>query len=140
FLTADQIAEMNGLSKTSSERIQAAIIYALQQSSLDGHVYLPEEQCVARTLQVLQVETLTEEDVQEKVDEQAELKRGVKEEANIYLPSLYYAEDQFARHVERRLNKRVDLEVTDAELMRYIGELAAEESLNYGEEQFYAIL
>src|SRR5699024_4894510 len=65
FLTADQITEMNGLRKTSSERIQAAIIYALQQSSLDGHVYLPEEQCVARTLQVLQVETLTEEDVQE---------------------------------------------------------------------------
>lgn len=140
FLTADQIAEMNGLSKTSSERIQAAIIYALQQSSLDGHVYLPEEQCVARTLQVLQVETLTEEDVQEKVDELAQLKRVVKEEANIYLPSLYYAEDQFARHVERILNKRVDLEVTDAELMRYIGELEDEEALNYGEEQFYAIL
>ncbi len=52
---------------------------------------------------------------------------------------LYYAEDQFSSHIKRILSKEIETDVTDAELMKLIGEIEEEESLSYGEEQFEAI-
>lgn len=139
FLTADKIAEMNGINKTSENRIQAAIIYALQQSVLDGHVYLPIDECIKNTLAILQIEELIEDDIDQHIKDLDATKKVIVQRENVYLPSLYYAEDQFSAHVKRILNRRVDTDVTDAELMRLIGDIEDKENISYGEEQFRAI-
>lgn len=43
FQMADQIAQQNGISTTHPNRIGAGCVYVLQQSILDGHVFLPLE-------------------------------------------------------------------------------------------------
>src|SRR5690625_62733 len=139
FLTADKIAEMNEISKTSEHRIQAAIVYALQQSVLDGHVFLPNEECIKHSLAILQVEQLTEDDIVQQLNELDKNKKVIVQQDNVYLRSLYYAEDQFTAHVKRIINRRVEMDITDAELMQLIGELEDKENISYGEEQFRAI-
>lgn len=139
FLMADKIAEINGLSKTDDHRIRASCIYALQLSVLDGHVYFPLDECIQKMQDILKVPSLTKDDLNVFLDELAENKKIIIKENNIYLPSLYYAEEQFSSHVKRIMEKEVQTKVTDAELMKIIGEIEEEEFLSYGEDQFTAI-
>src|SRR5699024_8267413 len=61
FLTADKIAEINGMDKQNEHRLRASCIYALQQSVLDGHVYLPLEECIERMHAILLLDSVTNE-------------------------------------------------------------------------------
>ncbi len=54
FKTADEIAEKAGILVDSDYRIRSGILYALSQSAADGNTYLPMEELIARTVQVLQ--------------------------------------------------------------------------------------
>lgn len=139
FLTADKIAEINGMSKTDANRISASCIHVLELATLDGHVYLPLNQCIAKMLEILQVHALTVDELKEQVTLFAEDKKVILEADNVYLPSLYYAEEGFTRHIKRIMEDEIVTVTPDAELMKMIGEIEEEESLNYGEEQFEAI-
>src|SRR5699024_6291944 len=57
----------------------------------------------------------------------------------VFLPSLYYAEDGFASHIKRLLEKPIEHQTSLAELMKIIGKIEEAEILNYGKEQFNAI-
>ncbi|GGN55125.1 MULTISPECIES: SF1B family DNA helicase RecD2 [Oceanobacillus] len=138
FQSADQIARMNGLSMDHPNRIGAGCIFVLQKSIQDGHVYLPYDQCVREMIQVLGFE-LTEQIIQERLEQLNTEKKIIISEGNIYLPSLYYAEDGFAAHISRIMNKKIESETTLAELMKITGEIEEEEILSYGKEQFDAI-
>lgn len=139
FLTADKIAEINGMSKTDENRISASCLYVLEQATLDGHVYLPMKECIDKMNAILQVYSLTEEALMEQVSLFSEADKVVIENNNVYLPSLYYAETGFTTHIHRIMEENVDTVTPDAELMKMIGEIEEEEALNYGEEQFEAI-
>jgi len=56
FLTADRIAEKLGVSKDSSMRAEAGILYVLSQLAEDGHVYYPYEPLIKKCLEILQVD------------------------------------------------------------------------------------
>ena len=56
FLTADKIGELNGIAKTDENRIRASCIHALQLSVLEGHVYLPLEECALNMKNVLRTD------------------------------------------------------------------------------------
>lgn len=56
FLTADRIAEKMGFDKQSTERAQAGLIYALHEFSDEGHVFVPQEQLLSKTRELLDVE------------------------------------------------------------------------------------
>src|SRR5690606_5250650 len=60
-------------------------------------------------------------------------------QGNVYLPSLYYAEDGFASSIKRIIMQQVEEETTLADLMKIIGQIEEEEVLSYGKEQFAAI-
>ena len=53
FKTADEIAGKVGIRVDSEYRIKSGILYALLQASLDGNTYLPMEQLVKRTSELL---------------------------------------------------------------------------------------
>jgi len=139
FPTADKIAQYNGISKTDPNRIQASCIYALQLSVLEGHVYLPIEKCMDEMIRILNVPSLMEEELMEHINQISKQENVIVQGNNVYLPSLYYAEENFSSHVKRIMEHNVEIEVTDAELMKLIGKTEDEEAISYGVEQFDAI-
>ncbi|OKI04578.1 helicase [Streptomyces sp. CB02923] len=57
FLTADRIAQAVGIPHDSPDRVKAGLQYALSQSADQGHCYLPEEDLIAASVKLLQVDT-----------------------------------------------------------------------------------
>src|SRR5699024_2348877 len=96
---------------------------ALQMSVLDGHVYLPLDECVASMQAVLRADSVTEDMILEQIEQLSNEKVIILKDGFVYLKSLYYAEDQFSSHIKRILDKSIDTNVTDAELMKLIGEI-----------------
>lgn len=139
FQTADEIARRNGLSATHPNRIGAGCIYVLQKNIQHGHVFLPMEYCARSVLQLLPASGLTENLVHERLKELNKEKKVIISEGNVYLPSLYYAEDGFASHLKRVMEKPVERETSAAELMKITGEIEEAETISYGKEQFEAI-
>lgn len=56
FVTADSIAQNLGFAQDSELRVQAGILYVLQQLAEEGHVYYPYEELVEKCCQILQVD------------------------------------------------------------------------------------
>ena len=56
FKTADEIAEKIGIHSDSDFRIRSGIFYVLLQAVADGHIYLPKEELLRRTMLLLEVE------------------------------------------------------------------------------------
>jgi exodeoxyribonuclease V alpha subunit len=55
FLTADKIARALGIPSDSPERIAAGLLYALNQASDEGHVFLPTSELVKSGVELLDV-------------------------------------------------------------------------------------
>ncbi|MHA6252158.1 SF1B family DNA helicase RecD2 [Oceanobacillus sp. CAU 1775] len=139
FQTADRIAAANGISMTHPNRIGAGCIFVIQKSIQDGHVYLPIDDCVAEVYQLLGLYQLEKEVILERLEALNAEKKVIVIDKNVYLPSLYYAEDNFAGNLNRIIRKPVESETTLAELLKITGEIEEEEVLSYGKEQFNAI-
>ncbi len=58
FLTADRIAQQLGMAKNAPERLAAGLVYALSQASLEGHLFLPDDDLVDRARALLEEESL----------------------------------------------------------------------------------
>ncbi|MGE3175358.1 MAG: ATP-dependent RecD-like DNA helicase [Planctomycetota bacterium] len=56
FRTADRLAHQLGIAPDAPERLRAALVHVLQNAGKDGHCYLPEEELVRRTAELLQCE------------------------------------------------------------------------------------
>jgi len=56
FKTADRIAQDLGLSSDHPSRIEAGLIFTLNEMSNDGHVYAPQETLIERVTQLLEVD------------------------------------------------------------------------------------
>jgi len=56
FVIADSIAQNLGFAKDSEVRVQAGILYVLQQLAEEGHVYYPYEPLVEKCREILQVD------------------------------------------------------------------------------------
>lgn len=139
FQTADRIARANGISMTHPNRIGAGCIFELQKSISDGHVYLPINQCVSQVFQLLGLYNMEKEVIIERLEELNSEKKVIIRDGNVYLPSLYYAEDGFVSNLNRIMKKSVETESTLAELMKITGEIEEDEVLSYGKDQFNAI-
>lgn len=139
FLTADKIGQMNEIEKTNEERIRASCYYALELGASEGHVYLPQSECIERMKQILKTDDITDERIEAQIDALAEEKKIVKTDGRLYLPSLYYAEVKFSENVLDMIKQTEEMEASEAELLKIIGEIEEEESLHYGAEQYEAI-
>lgn len=141
FQRADEVAKMNNLPMNHPSRIQAACIYVIQQSMLDGHVFLPLKECLTAVDNLLHGKRsgITMENISKELIELEANNRLVVQESNIYLPNLYHAEYGFCSQVKRILTEEIEEETPLAELMKIIGKIEEEETLSYGKEQFTAI-
>ena len=56
FVTADTIAGQLGFEKTSEKRLEAGIIYVLEKTSEEGHVYYPKDLLFEKCSDILEVD------------------------------------------------------------------------------------
>ena len=86
FKTVDELALQLGIKENSSERIEAALYYILQQASQEGHLYLPEEELLKNMEALLNFEL-------EGIPTDTNL---VREDQKIYLPFFHRLESEAA--------------------------------------------
>ncbi|MEU1074874.1 MULTISPECIES: ATP-dependent RecD-like DNA helicase [unclassified Streptomyces] len=116
FLTADRIAQAVGIPHDSPERVKAGLQYALSQSTDQGHCFLPEEQLIADSVKLLQVDTgLVIDCLGELVAEEGVVRepvpgpQGGAERVNaVYLVPFHRAEFSLAAQVVRLLRTGED--------------------------------
>lgn len=111
FKTADEIAKRIGIGYDSDYRIKAGIQYVLLQANGEGHIYLPENELITRTRNILTVDT---ESIERQITNlNLEKKIIISEEDNtklIYLAVFYYMELNIARMLHD-LNIQYDYDV-----------------------------
>lgn len=124
FKTADRLAQSFGLADDHPSRIEAGVVYALDEITNDGHVYAPQAQLVDRATALLGVPAAQVEPAVERLLQTEHIQREtvpfaagdadaipaaphVAEEGKpysrvaVYLSPLYYAEIGVARRLAR---------------------------------------
>lgn len=98
FKIADAIAQKAGFYTDSEYRIRAGVLYTLQQSSSQGHCYLPENELVEKTAALLMVEsTMVSNQIDALTMNKEILIEEVGGERRLYSSTLYYMEMNCAR-------------------------------------------
>ncbi len=104
FKTADEIAEKAGILVDSDYRIRSGILYALSQASMDGNTYLPMDELISRTIQVLQTRPGYEISVDNIKTHISNLvmdrKLVCKNDTDVYAANYYYEEQSCAVMLE----------------------------------------
>lgn len=138
FKIADEIAVKAGILSDSGFRIKAGILYILLNASAEGHVYLPEEELIKRSAQMLLIS-------QDKVTEyfmelMLEKRIIVKEELgrkNIYGTSFYYMELNCARML---LDLNISCQIEEAGVLRRMKAIEKKEKIELDHQQRTAIM
>ena len=111
FLTADKIARDLGLPPDSPHRMAAGVVYALNEATNDGHVFLPRHELVERAGGLLRLTEPVPHGIEDAIDNLYgwqeiiidDVPEGNVTQEVIYLPSLYYAESGVARKLRQIL-------------------------------------
>lgn len=105
FKTADRIARLMGLPPDHPRRMEAGVVYTLNQALEDGHLYLPELELVEKATELLEVAPA---DISAAIDRAAAAELVIRERVpsdggepvlGIYLPAFYRSEVGIARRL-----------------------------------------
>jgi exodeoxyribonuclease V alpha subunit len=114
FKTADKIAQNLGLPKEHPSRIEAGIIYAIQESINEGHVYIPQNELMDRATELLQTDASHIDQGLKRLEKQDRIKRETEKPGQlsadgnetvpmdhsiIYISALYYCELGVAKSI-----------------------------------------
>ena len=109
FLKADEIAMKVGIAKDSPIRLQAALIYTLQESSFtEGHVYLPKNVLLEKTFRILRIPIEDDDTANALLDQFEDLcSRGriKRVDDDCFYPPLFRAEQEIADNMLVRLQQ-----------------------------------
>lgn len=137
FKLADEIAKNVGVALDSEERIKAGIMYALSNATGLGHVYLPEEELVSQSSELLEVEFA---DIQKQITDMMIAKKIIVKEIQgkkvIYHASFYYTELNSARML---LDLNVKYDISSKELEKRIKALEESSGMELDEMQRRAV-
>lgn len=143
FRLADEIAEKIGIHTDSDYRIRSGILYTLLQASLEGHMFLPMEILVRRSVDLLQVpEEAIRAQVQNLHMDHKVVVKKTGDELEVYAFSYYYAELNCARMLWE-LNVLMESELLDSEEKRIetiLQRILKEQGLELDELQKNAVL
>lgn len=153
FRTADRIARTLGMPTSSRHRLEAGLTYVLQEASQQGNCFLPREELLTRAARALECddgELLAEAESALiaggwlNVEEDVELRLvpGQPSEGTataVYLPRLWRAEHEVARHLRRIRAGEPDAKATAESLEQWLsGERQVGES-SLSEKQAEAV-
>ena len=103
FRTADEIARRAGIRMDSEYRIRSGLLYVLAQAEAQGHLFLPKEELLARTEELLETEldgmdkVLTDLIIEKKLVNRPQTDREGWSREAIYAARAYYTELSAAR-------------------------------------------
>ena len=115
FLTADKIAVNVGVSPWSKFRYRAGVLHVLDKASEDGHCYLPENQIIPFTKELLTTDEHQAEEnaianiLKEMVTEQ-QLVKEIDEEILYYKPTFFHSERHLAKLLQQKLETKHDVD------------------------------
>lgn len=138
FKIADEIAGRAGIKRDSDFRIRSGILYTLQNAGANGHVYLPMEELVRQTAEILQVSTdgIERNMMDLAIDKRITIKTDAAGEKQVYAMSYYRAELTVA---SRLLDLNVPVETEDASLEERIRDIERRENIQLDEWQKRAV-
>ena len=96
FKIADEIARRAGFKSDSEYRIKSGILYVLSHAGANGHMYLPKDELIKETCQLLN----SGEDagpISEIIDNMQFDKKIIIHDGNVYAASAYYTELSIAK-------------------------------------------
>ncbi len=144
FKTADEIAGKVGIQIDSDYRIKSGIYYALIQSSLDGNTYLPVDELIRRTIDVLSTRPdyeINEETVRTQIyNLTVDKKLIIKNDNEVYASTYYYEEQGCAAML---YNLCISEKVSEAEKENYkkqIIEMEAARNIELDDLQLDAVI
>jgi len=112
FHRADAIAKNLNIEETSPYRIRAAIKYVMSQAEGEGHCYLPREEVVEKTLELLKLDENEKEAISAVLAGMLVEGREILPEGDrVYPAGIFEAEQKVAEKVSKLLKPRVDVPV-----------------------------
>jgi len=109
FKTADKIAQQLGIPPDAPERIMGAALHLLWESADDGHVFLPEDELVADSVETLDVpEEKVREAMERLLTTDSARRERVDDRDVIYLVPYYHAEGGIVRRLSSLLRSPND--------------------------------
>ncbi|MBC1473639.1 ATP-dependent RecD-like DNA helicase [Listeria grandensis] len=144
FNRADELGRKLGLGGNHHARLQAAILYMLEQESLQqGNVFMEREVLLESVTQLLENSEPVRIEQELLTKQLAALEEDMKvmtENTRVYVPSLYFAEAGFAAHVKRMMRQKEYEELfPKSEFYIALGELEDRIGVSYGETQKVAL-
>ena len=116
FRMADAIAEKIGIRTDSDYRIRSGILYMLSQSMAEGNLYLPEEELIHQTAELLRI---PRDAIEPHIANLMMDKKLVIKENCIYSMAAYYAENNVAAMLLslRSLPEKTEEDAVERELL-----------------------
>lgn len=144
FGRADLIGRKQGITGDHPDRIKAAIIYVLNEHSMnEGHVFVQNETIVKASKELLEREggeEISPLRIADQVLALGEDEKIIVEESRMYLPSLFFAEQGIVSNLHRLLNHNKELdEYPDSEFFKALGEVEESLEISYAPSQQEAI-
>ncbi|MEW9500526.1 SF1B family DNA helicase RecD2 [Jeotgalibacillus marinus] len=144
FGKADELGRHLGLSGKHPDRIKAACLYCLQQTSLqEGHVYADSKDLLVKVKELLlkhQAENIEYSDIASqllKLDEEGKI---IGEDKRIYMPSLYFSEKGLVTNIQHLLShKEYEDQFPESEFLLALGDLEERIDVSYAPSQKEAI-
>lgn len=138
FKIADEIAVKAGILSDSGFRIKAGILYILLNASAEGHVYLPEEELIKRSAQMLLIsrDKVTEYFMELMLEKRIVVKEELGRK-NIYGTSFYYMELNCARML---LDLNISCQIEEAGVLRRMKAIEKKEKIELDHQQRTAIM
>lgn len=138
FKTANKIAQKMGIDKNSPYRIEGGIRYTLMKYAGAGHSYVPKNELIQSTAQLLELEEyLVEGSLQDLAIKGTIHISTIDDQVLIYYTPFHVAENNVSRKIVEI--SRVELKELDIDLDKAIKAIEGEEGIQFAEKQIEAI-
>jgi len=143
FKTADQIALKTGIPKNSPFRVDAALMWVLNEAANEGHCYLRPSLIVERLIGkggIIAASGVKVEDVAESNRRLIDDGRCVREGDCVYLKRLWLAEKAVAAKVKALTKRKIELIDAADTLNMLLANIETRDSVEYASAQRKAII
>lgn len=138
FKTADKIAQKMGISQESPYRIQGGIRYTILKYAGNGHSYVPKEELLSSTSELLEVATnLVEESIRDLAIKGDIHLLNLQDKVLVYYTPFHVAENNVSRKIVEL--SRVELDSIEIDLDKEIKKVEGEDGILFATKQIEAI-
>ncbi len=141
FKSADTIAEKMGFAKNSGLRIEAGIIYVLEELTRNGHVYYPLDHLVDKSLEILDLKIEDADLIFRSVEHLTVSDKIIteknKDEVAVYLPLYFSAELSISEKLKELSESHYEIFSLDPD--ESIKKVQMDLSINLAEKQIEAV-